>query len=66
MNAPLDIIFMDSSHTIMEISSDTPICTTKPEECPIYGGHHLEQFVLELRAGEAKRLGLRQGQTLRF
>ena len=66
VKAPLDIIFMDTSHTIMEISSDTPICTTKPEECPTYGGHHLEQFVLELRAGEAKRLGLHEGQTLRF
>jgi uncharacterized protein len=66
VKAPLDIIFMDSSHKIMEISADTPICTTKPEDCLTYGGHHLEQFVLELRAGEAKRLGLHAGQTLRF
>ena len=66
VKAPLDIIFMDSSHKVMEISADTPICTTKPEDCLTYGGHHLEQFVLELRAGEAKRLGLHDGQTLRF
>jgi uncharacterized protein len=66
VKAPLDIIFMDASHTIMEISADTPICTTKPQDCLTYGGHHLEQFVLELRAGEAKRLGLHEGQTLRF
>ncbi len=66
VKAPLDIIFMDASHKIMEISPDTPICTTKPEDCLTYGGHHLEQFVLELRAGEAKRLGLQDGQTLRF
>jgi uncharacterized membrane protein (UPF0127 family) len=66
IKVPLDIVFMDASHTIMEISADTPICTTKPEECPTYGGHHLEQFVLELRSGEAKRLGLHEGQTLRF
>jgi uncharacterized protein len=64
--APLDIIFMDPGHKIMEISADTPICTTKPADCLTYGGHHLEQFVLELRAGEAKRLGLHEGQTLRF
>jgi uncharacterized membrane protein (UPF0127 family) len=66
VKAPLDIIFMDQSHKIMEISADTPICTTKPEDCLTYGGHHLEQFVLELRAGEARRLGLHEGQTLRF
>ncbi|HLN02729.1 MAG TPA: DUF192 domain-containing protein [Bryobacteraceae bacterium] len=66
VKAPLDIIFMDTGHKIMEISADTPICTTKPEDCLTYGGHHLEQFVLELRAGEARRLGLHEGQTLRF
>ena len=66
VKAPLDIIFMDASHRIVEISADTPICTTKPADCLTYGGHHLEQFVLELRAGEAERLGLHEGQTLRF
>ena len=66
VKAPLDIIFMDPAHKIMEISADTPICTTKPDDCLTYGGRHLEQFVLELRAGEAKRLGLREGQRLQF
>ncbi len=66
VKAPLDIIFMDSSHEIMEISPDTPICTSDPRDCLTYGGHHLEQYVLELRAGEAKRLGLQEGQKLRF
>ena len=66
VKAPLDIIFMDSSHKIMEISADTPICTTRPQDCLTYGGHYLEQYVLELRAGEAQRLGLHDGQTLQF
>jgi uncharacterized membrane protein (UPF0127 family) len=66
VKAPLDIIFMDASRKIVEISADTPICTTKPEDCLTYGGRHLEQYVLEMRAGEARRLGLREGQTLRF
>ena len=66
VKVPLDIIFMDSSRHIVEISADTPPCTKKPAECPVYGGHTSEQFVLELRAGEAQRLGLRQGQTLSF
>jgi len=66
VKAPLDIIFMDSDHRIVEISADTPICTSKPADCPLYGGHHIEQYVLELRAGETKRLHLREGQTLGF
>ena len=63
---PLDIIFMDSTRRIVEISADTPSCTTKPADCPTYGGHAVSQYVLELRAGEARRLGLQKGQTLGF
>jgi uncharacterized membrane protein (UPF0127 family) len=63
---PLDIIFMDEARKIVEISADTPPCTSDPKECPVYGGHHDEQFVLELGAGEARRLGLQTGQSLTF
>jgi uncharacterized protein len=66
VKVPLDIIFMDPHRQIVDISADTPPCTTKPEDCLLYGGYHLEQYVLELRAGEARRLGLQKGQTLRF
>jgi len=63
---PLDIVFLDPSRRIVEISADTPPCTTKEADCPTYGGHYQEQFVLELRAGEAKLLGLSRGQVLQF
>ena len=66
VKAPLDIVFMDANRQIVEISANTPPCTTKPEDCLLYGGHHLEQYVLELRAGEALRLGLHTGQKLSF
>jgi len=67
VKVPIDIVFMDSSRQIVEICADTPPCTTaKKEDCPVYGGHHYEQYVLELGAGEAKRLGLQKGQTLSF
>jgi uncharacterized membrane protein (UPF0127 family) len=62
----LDIIFMDSRRRIVEISGNTPPCLTRPADCPVYGGHSDEQFVLELRSGEAQRLGLKAGQTLEF
>jgi uncharacterized membrane protein (UPF0127 family) len=66
VKAPLDIIFMDPARQIVEISANTPPCATEPKACPLYGGHFTEQFVLEMRAGEAQRLGLHQGQTLTF
>jgi len=66
VKVPLDIVFMDSARRIVEISADTPPCATKPADCPTYGGHHYEQFVLELGGGEAHRLGLQTGQTLTF
>jgi|SRR5579862_4468153 len=66
MKIPLDIIFMDDTRKIVEISADTPPCTSDPKNCPTYGGHHYEQFVLELGAGEAHRMGLQTGQSLTF
>ena len=46
VKVPLDIIFLDSSRHIVEISANTPPCLKKPAECPVYGGHTDEQFVL--------------------
>jgi uncharacterized membrane protein (UPF0127 family) len=63
---PLDIIWMDTSHRIVEISANTPPCQTKASLCPNYGGHQTSQFVLELGGGEARRLGLTEGQALQF
>jgi uncharacterized membrane protein (UPF0127 family) len=66
MNIPLDIVWMDGGHRIVEISPDTPRCKTKASLCPNYGGHQTAQFVLELGAGEARRLGLTLGEALEF
>jgi uncharacterized protein len=63
---PLDIIWMDSNHRVVEISADTPPCQTKASECPKYGGHQQARFALELGGGEARRLGIRVGDTLDF
>lgn len=63
---PLDLIFMDTSHRIVEIAADTPPCRTNASQCPSYGGHAQAQYVLELGGGEARRLGLQVGQTLEF
>jgi uncharacterized membrane protein (UPF0127 family) len=63
---PLDIIWMDTNRSIVEISPDTPPCKTRASQCPNYGGHQQAQFVLELGGGEAHRFGLHVGQTLDF
>ncbi|HVN05071.1 MAG TPA: DUF192 domain-containing protein [Bryobacteraceae bacterium] len=63
---PLDMLWMDAAHRIVEISADTPPCKTKASLCPNYGGHEEAEFVLELGGGEAHRLGLTLGQTLQF
>jgi uncharacterized protein len=63
---PLDIVWMDPAHRIVEISPDTPPCKTKASLCANYGGNQTAQYVLELGGSEARRLGLTLGQTLDF
>ena len=63
---PLDIIWLDSSRRIVEISPQTPPCPGPADRCPSYGGNALARYVLELAGGEAARHGLRLGDTLDF
>jgi uncharacterized membrane protein (UPF0127 family) len=63
---PLDIIWMDSDHRIVEIAANTPPCKTGASQCPSYGGHFPAHYVLELGGGMAARYGLKIGDTLGF
>jgi uncharacterized membrane protein (UPF0127 family) len=63
---PLDIIWMDSTRRIVEISAETPPCKGPAADCPSYGGHQPSQYVLELAGGMATKYGLKVGDTLRF
>jgi len=64
---PLDIIWMDDRKQVVEVSADTPPCTSKKaSECPSYGGHAKARYVLELSAGAAAKHGVRLGATLDF
>ena len=63
---PLDIIWLDTEHRIVEISADTPPCRTEASECPQYGGNQPAQFVLELAGGAANRHGLKLGDLVSF
>ncbi len=63
---PLDIIWLDSSKRIVEISAETPPCTGESSTCPTYGGNHDAQYVLELAGGMARKYGLQPGALISF
>lgn len=64
---PLDIIWMDHQRRIVEISANTPACTSKSSrDCPSYGGHEKARYVLELAGGGAALYGLKVGDVLSF
>ena len=63
---PLDIIWMDSTKHIVDISENTPPCKTEASQCPTYGGRDPALFVLELPAGSVARYHLKLGNVLRF
>jgi uncharacterized membrane protein (UPF0127 family) len=63
---PLDIIWLDSRNTVVEMSENTPPCTTKASECPLYGGNHDALIVLELAGGNARKHGIKPGATINF
>ncbi len=63
---PLDIIWMDSAHKVVEISAKTPPCPQGGTDCPTFGGHAPAQFVLELGGGEAAQHSVNIGSAIRF
>ena len=64
---PLDLIWMDGSHRIVEIVRAAPPCgSTDPADCPSYGGNANSVYVLELAAGQVDAHGLRLGDRLEF
>ena len=59
--APLDMVFVHQSQVIA-IKAEVPICPALP--CRSYGPMADADGVIELRAGEAKRLGLDVGDAV--
>jgi uncharacterized protein len=59
---PLDILFFDADKRLINISADTPPCKTT--DCPTYSSAAAAQFVLELKAGIARKTGLKRGDVL--
>jgi hypothetical protein len=66
VKVPLDIVWLDGQRRVVEISTNTPGCLDRPENCRSYGGRAVSQYVLELAGGQAAKLGIAEGVTLDF
>lgn len=62
---PLDILYFDGTRRLVSQQRDVPPCTLG-DGCPPYPSAAPARFVLELNAGEAKKLGLEDGAELTF
>lgn len=61
----LDILYFDSQRRLVSQQRDVPPCTAG-DRCPPYPSDAPARFVLELNAGEAARIGVRDGMELTF
>lgn len=62
---PLDILYFDGKRRLVAQQRDVPPCTLG-DRCPPYPSGARARYVLELNAGEAARLGLKDGMELRM
>ena len=65
-NIPLDMIWMDQNHRIVELVENAPPCKTAASKCPHFGGREAARFVLELNGGSIRKFGIRKGQTIQW
>jgi hypothetical protein len=62
---PLDILYFDSGRRLVAQQRDVPPCAAG-DGCPSYPSGSPARYVLELNAGEAARLALKDGDAIRF
>ena len=62
---PLDILFFDGQRRLVAQQRDVPPCTLG-DACPPYPSDAPARYVLELNAGQAAKLQLQNGATLRI
>ncbi|KLJ00522.1 DUF192 domain-containing protein [Luteimonas sp. FCS-9] len=59
----LDILYFDDERRLVSQQRDVPPCSGG-NRCPSYPSQAPARYVLELNAGEARRIGLRDGEVL--
>lgn len=62
---PLDILYFDTARRLVSQQRDVPPCSLG-DACPPYPSNAPARYVLEVNAGEAARLKLREGAELRL
>ncbi len=62
---PLDILYFDNERRLVSQQRDVPPCSAG-DRCPPYPSDAPARFVLELNAGQAAQIGLRNGAVLRI
>ena len=62
---PLDILYFDDALKLVSQQRDVPPCSLG-DRCPPYPSNAPARYVLELSAGEAARIGLKDGAELKF
>jgi uncharacterized membrane protein (UPF0127 family) len=62
---PLDILYFDKNYKFVSVSARTPPCHSMLNDCPTYPSGGPAQYVLELNAGTADKLGVKPGDELK-
>ena len=62
---PLDILYFDSAKRLVSQQRDVPACTLG-DGCPPYPSEAPARYVLELNAGQAEAMGLKDGAVLKL
>ncbi|AJC47281.1 DUF192 domain-containing protein [Xanthomonas sacchari] len=62
---PLDILYFDNQRKLVAQQRDVPPCSAG-NACPPYPSNAPARYVLELNAGQAEQLKLKDGTELRF
>ncbi|UXI69054.1 DUF192 domain-containing protein [Tahibacter amnicola] len=61
---PLDILYFDKNYKLVNVQHDVQPCKADP--CPAYPSEGPAQYVLELNAGTAAKIGVKPGDKLEF
>lgn len=62
---PLDILYFDNAKRLVAQQRDVPACTLG-DGCPPYPSNAPARYVLELNAGQAEAMGLKDGAEIKF
>lgn len=61
---PLDILYFDEKYKLVSVQERVPPCQSADNNCPVYPSTGPAQYVLELNAGTAEKLGVKAGDAL--